>query len=702
MARVAMKKPLLFFLLVWVFLFALPWTRPMAVLDWKRATLERFSDLNPALTPRDAPYQPEKERDRVFLPNGMPVPESEAPGEVRAGEMQVAPQFASLARSSSDRDVLAWCARSAGDAQTIGQNLEALARRFPQDADMLAWTTTARAASLDLNTRARGPITSLQPNASWSVMAPRAGDNSSGSSHRTRWNAVAANAVAALAKRGQKMEPRNGFWWWMETTALLGARRDEQVWAVLRAGGQKSLYDNHVKALSVALHRARLRSQGDAPVTVALRNLLDGWFYPGTFSQTTLQTCENIMAARLMERHKVALEGGRDLVRMGRLLRRAPDDLITPYTGVWIEQQALRYAQVPSALVMKPLKPGASVAVLAGSPGSLLRYANEQKRFDIARELTVEWNAVAAARRAQMAKIKAATRLSLAQNVGLDDTTIALSAGLQNTGSLLVSTLPVPLLLLALGWLPTLWRRPSPVEGAQELPSWTCGLGWSAFSIVVLLGANFVLSNFVWRFVDSRSTIKTPLSFNAMLPRLVGVLPSWAFGFCTLVASAGALWATNGWMRRQNGELPMLARLKNSLHSPDERLQTFDARPLLQLIAVVSAFCFASAALAAWFYLPQDGALQSRSQTTHDWGGGLFLGVFWLVAVLLPVFFRPQTQRLRPFLSLWWRVWRHFLAAHIALATLLYLACNIGGAVFTTRFEAQWNRVFAGTPSSAK
>ena len=699
MTRVSVKKPLIFSLLVWLLVLLVPATRPMALLDWKRATLERFSDWNPAFLPLDAPYQPEKELDGAFVyyPAGvMAARDDDAPDDVRAGQMQVAPQFAALSRSSNDRDVLVWCARSAQNPKMVANNLETLSRRFPRDAALLSWAAAARVANLRLSTRVAGPLSSSFPN--WSVQKTPTGAGAP--SPGSPWLKVvrgarpAWDAVAQTARRGQVLEPGNGFWWWLETMALLGARRDEDVWRVLKVGGQKAFYNDHASELRLALYHARKRSQGVVPVSASISGVVVNSPIWWRLREVVSQTCENIIGARLMGRHTTALEGGRDLVRMGRLVRRSLFAPVHASVGVALELITLQNAQAPAAATINRLPSGASVVALAGHPRSLLRYANEQNRSDIARELTTEWNAVAASRRAQIAKFKAAA--SSSQGPGFDDTTIALAAGLQNTGSLLATTLPIPLLLLALSWPLTLWRRKSPVPENEE-PSWKRGLGWSAFSIALLLGANFALSNFAWRYFDSGTAAKTPLAFNAILPRLVGVLPVWAFAFCALVASVGALWATIGAARQQNGELSLTNRLKKAFVSPDERLQTFDARPLLQLIVVVSLCFLAVAALGAFFYLPQEGALEAKiNPTWHGEFAGLMLGAFFLFAALPAMFFRPKALRLRVLFGSWARVWRRFLVAHIALATLLYLACNVGGAFFGARYEAQWNRVFAG------
>lgn len=691
-----MKKPLLFPLFVWLVLLAIPTTRPMVLLDWKRATTQRLSEFVPGWAPRDEPS--------FWIGTSSDAPPGTALfhaddtlANERAGEMEVAPPFAALARSSTQRDALLWCALSPvsenykARKRAIAANFESLERRFPGDATVLACSVTARTETLSLDTRAAGP---LMGGAGWSVRARKAG---SGAAMRRSWD-----ALARKIRRGQKMEPRNGFWWWMETVALLGARRDEQVWPVLGRGARMP-FDAHARDLRVALWRARVQSQGVMPVSVALSNLEYEDFNSLLMRNTSVeQVCENIIGARLLGRHKIALEGGRDLVRMGRSIRQS-DSRFSYYPGSHCEDFALKHAQVPGVGATKRVKFGASAAALAGHPNSLLRYAAERNRPDVVRELTAQWNDLQSARRADAARWATLGKGSLWRYFGLNDRNIGLAAGFQNTGSLLVATLPVPLLLLTLGWLRSLWR-PVAAGDERDAPRWTRGLGWSAFSLGVLLAANFGLSHMVWRVYDGNAGTATPLSFDAMLPRLVEVLPSWAFGFPTVAAWVGALWAGAASLRRQNGELPLRTRLKNSLSTPDERMETFDAHPLLQTVALGSAWLFALGALAAWFYWPQVGALEAQKSTLHNWAGGLGLGAFWLAGALPAFFWRPKNRGgKRPsMLLLRSPVWRRFLCAHIALATLLYLACNIGGAIFSARFETQWNRVFAPTRSGNK
>ncbi|RYG54378.1 hypothetical protein EON80_31800, partial [bacterium] len=304
-----------------------------------------------------------------------------------------------------------------------------LERRFPGDAAILAWRCGAQNLNLNMRTRGAGPLTSDKPN--WSLQATRPVDMFKiDEEARVKWNAIVVDA-----RKGEKLEPRNGFWWWLETMALLGARRDEEVWPVLRVGSSKQEFRDYTKEKLVVLRRAHIKVQGTVPVAFLVQG--SSFFYYSRWREVTRQVCENVMGARLMGRHKTALEGGRDMVMMGRLLRRS-DDTISVLVANAVEAIALRSALPPSAAMLKPLTSGASTIAIAGHPGSLIRYANELKRKDIALQLTNEMNDFARARRASSAQLKAALTSGNSLVDQLKDATISWAAGSQNMGAMLV------------------------------------------------------------------------------------------------------------------------------------------------------------------------------------------------------------------------------------------------------------------------
>ena len=113
-----MKEPLLFSLFAWIVLFALPWTRPTAILDWRGATLERGRGWNPSFAPLDAPYQPEKDVAAMYMGyGGSPPSKDDVADDMKANGLRVAPQFASVARFKRPRCafvVRAFIERNAG------------------------------------------------------------------------------------------------------------------------------------------------------------------------------------------------------------------------------------------------------------------------------------------------------------------------------------------------------------------------------------------------------------------------------------------------------------------------------------------------------------------------------------------------------------------------------------------------------------
>ncbi len=669
------------------------------LLDWKSATIELASGTNPSFAPLDAPYQPEKDVGALYGSYGSsPITKDEVPDDVNANGLRVAPQFASVARTSNDRDVLVWCARSASDAKNIALNFDALSRRFPRDVALLSWACDTQLNGLSLSTRTPGPLSSPYP--AWSVQVRNGQSgyqNAPGyepdfkAQTRAKWD-----ALAVRARQGQKMESGNGFWWWLEAACLLGARRDELVWNVLRVGKTKTQYDHHNKELQLTLRRAHLKTIGVVPMSFYLRGGNNSWQFYSRWREVTRQVCENVIGARLQKRHKIALEGGRDMVMMGKMLRSSSDS-IGVSVGIAVENIALRSALPPSVAPLNKLGQNPSAQILAGHPRSLLRYAGEQKRSDIALEITSEWNAVSKARGVQMGKAKAAATSSTSSVEGVSDALVATLAGLQNTGALLVQTLPVALALLALLSIST--RAKNNTTEAIPVPSWTRGLGWSAFALLVLFAAQTMLSHLVWLFLGANYGMSMPISFDFALPRLAALLPSWAFGFPALTALVGAVWTCVIASRRARGDKPLLVRLRGMLGSSDERTGSLDLSPMLQLIALVGVWCATIALLGAWFFFPQQGALVANgietfhSETLHDQAGGFALALFGFIAVVPALFLRAKPFRVRAFLRDWRKVARRFLVAHLALTTLLYLLISLGGAFCNTRFEREWERV---------
>ncbi|RYX81169.1 hypothetical protein EON83_25260 [bacterium] len=684
-----MKKPLLFCLVLWVVLLVLPWTHGRALLDWRGATIEQLSGDKPEWAPLDVVYAPEQDMYSITNPQEEATP---VPDVVKVGELRVAPQFAAIARDSSDRDVLVWCALSATDPKDSAHNIVVLERRFPNNPMMLAWKCGAQMQNLNMTTRVSGPLTS--PFSYWSVQramqTPGYEAFKIAPKDKPQWAAMLADI-----HRGQKMESNNGFWWWMEAMALLGARRDEEVWSVLKAGSSKPEYNDYSKDKMMALRSAHLKTQWTIPVIYLVNGdaTRGSYIFYSRWREVARQVCENIMGARLAGRDKVAIEGGRDLMLMGSLVRRSGDDIST-LVGIAIEAITLQNAILPSATTTKRLATGASVQAFAGHPRSLLRYANELNRKDIALQISKEWAAVGKARRTVAAKTKGALASGTRFVDGLNDTTVAWAAGSQNTGALLVQTLPIPLLMLAV--LSLLLLRARKRDEAFTLPTWKRGLGWSAFALVVLLAGQALFAQLVW---DSMG-ISYP-GFDFMLPRMLLTLPLWAFAFATCVAFAGAVWGTVVASRRARGDASMWESLKGLLSTTDERTGTLNLTPILQLIAIMGMWGLFIGALGAWFYYPQEGVIsRQETETWHTQYPAGALALFCLAAIIPALFFRDRNRRIGTYFWSWLRVGQRFLVAHVVVATVLYLLIAINGAFWAARFDAEW--VKANTPRTGK
>ncbi len=684
----SVKKPLLFCLFAWMVVFALPWTREQALLDWRGATLEQFCGDYPAWAPLDSPYRPEKDDYVEFMTTSYDDSSGGGtPQSVMVNGLRVAPQFAAMARNLTDRDVLVWCALSSPIPHEVTHNLVILEQRFPGDAAVLAWTCGAQAEALSMGTRGFGPLSSP----GWSVRPLPLSTIKLTNAMRPRWD-----AIGVKARLGQKFEPANGFWWWLETIALLGARRDEAVWPVLRVGSSKTVFDDHSIDRLLALRRAHLQTLGEVPSVSYLENKADLFASYGRWLDVTQQVCENVMGARLAGHHKTALEGGRDLVMMGRLLRRSSRS-IWGWVGIGVESMAMKNTLSSAASSLRLLTSLPNAGVLAAQPGSLLRYANELKRKDIAYQLVTESNALVKARSAHKARTNAARASSSSQTEGISNVTTSLAAGSQNTGALLVRTLPIPLAAFALLSLLSLIRRR---EEPFALPAWTRGLCWSALALLVLVAVQTLLSHLLWQFIDAATGWTPSWGFDFIVPRLMTVLPLWVFAFAAGVACVGAAWAIVMTARRARGDTSLMAQLRCMFNSPDERTGALNLGPLLQLIALVGIWGAFIVALGAWFFLPQNSALKAQSLgTLYE---GLALMLFGLAAIIPAFVFRAKQWGWGTYFRAWAQVTQRFLVAHLVLTTVLYLLLAMNGAYWSARFDNEWLRVNAPQTVSSK
>lgn len=205
--------PLIFFAL-WVLWFLLPSTREIACKQWK-ARLISAPDAASA-TAKDA------SRDAAF------------------------------ALALSERGL------SSGDNDDPRRRaLEELGRRYPGDADICAAQIVATANELHLgNLRRPGPSSSADPN--WSVKLPYGPLQTPSPELLKSWFAATA--------RGAKLEPNNTFWDWAQIIGLLAARRDEEIWPVLRAASGKTGYDDHISDGALARIRSARQRRTVLPV----------------------------------------------------------------------------------------------------------------------------------------------------------------------------------------------------------------------------------------------------------------------------------------------------------------------------------------------------------------------------------------------------------------------------------------------------
>ena len=132
----------------------------------------------------------------------------------------------------------------------------------------------------------------------------------------------------------------------------------------------------------------------------------------------------------------------------------------------------------------------------------------------------------------------------------------------------------------------------------------------------------------------------------------------------------------------------------------DERTGTMNLGPILQIIVLMGIWSLIIVALSAWFFVPQNMALETQAtDTLHDQYAGLALALFCVVTIFPTVEFRVKGTKFRTYFVAWAEVARRFLVAHLVLTTALYLLLAVNGAYWVSRFDAEWLQ--ANAPQTA-
>ena len=141
------------------------------------------------------------------------------------------------------------------------RRLDLLIARFPQNAVLIA----AR-LRLTLGRMANGRIGGEMSDSKFQENQAAGKPSPERSEGKPNYSPEELNQAIALAQRGGKLEPDNGFFDWIKCCFLIYAWRDESAWQALDAVAQKKRFDDHslneqnarMQALSAALNRPLL------------------------------------------------------------------------------------------------------------------------------------------------------------------------------------------------------------------------------------------------------------------------------------------------------------------------------------------------------------------------------------------------------------------------------------------------------------
>lgn len=279
-----------------------------------------------------------------------------------------------------------------------GQNQKSLLERYPNDVALLA-ACMRRYVGKDPDSvlsRRDGPLTSRDAN--WSVIAP----NYQGSLGASPLNVAPtpqptppldqSRYYLSLIKRGQKLEPRNTFWDWMEMAVLIGKRRDAEVDAVLQRAILKNDFNDHtsdeIKASVIVGSRRTLVADAK---TMAMNAA--GYHHVSPMYATARFLAQRTMGLRLQGRDEEALQHGLRVMRLARIMRlRASMPLISDvgkrYEIIVITKARLSLRSASSRPSLSRNNP--PLTTLASDPNSLLLLA-QSRSPQATREIATEW-----------------------------------------------------------------------------------------------------------------------------------------------------------------------------------------------------------------------------------------------------------------------------------------------------------------------
>ncbi len=551
--------------------------------------------------------------------------------------------------------------------------LEELGRSYPGDASICAAQIVATSGGLNLGgTRQPGPSSNADPN--WSVKLAKIKATSP---------AVLQSWFAATA-RGAKLEPNNTFWDWAQIMGLLAARRDDEVWPVLRAARNKTVYDDH--ANDGALANLRLVRQQAVVAPIQQISIAASILFPhfAVMREAARQVSDDASGLRLSgepAKQKQALEGLRDFAALSRVMRRESKSYIGSLVGMAMESISL-YGGAYSPLSPKTGRhpaPGVSVAVYGSDPRSLLAFARKQGRNDVVAQLSSQW--------LEMGNWRAKTRGAAGNSllIGLNVRDLGLAQGGDWFGSLLIAGIPT-LLVVAVGCslllrLVPAWRRESEAQPSPLSWAWGAFLGMAA--LITLSSALICVLWIVWRIAGATilDLLLAPLSGG----NTVGFAPlAWQYHFPALLGFLCALWLASVWDARRQGKPTLGAKLRRLFHPPDDGMAHIDLSPLLTLAATLGAFFLLTFGVLCFLIVP---STNEDFKSLHDYAG-LFL-VGFAIVLSFPWLWRLRTAQGRAFALI---LARRFAWGQLLFLTILWGLLWMFAMPAQHRFDAQFTR----------
>ncbi|RYX81167.1 hypothetical protein EON83_25250 [bacterium] len=273
-----------------------------------------------------------------------------------------------------------------------------LVERFPDDAALLA--IYVRRSNAFRNFHREGPL--LSQFDAWSVqirevppvLPPGMGmampPGISGGSQSVSPTAKETQEILRLIARGQRLEPQNTYWDWMEMAALSSAGRQNELPRIVKRAVLKSDWDDHVADDMRA--RTLWNERRQSMFTPAAKTFGYGGVllhHLSIIRNATRAVAQQVMGLRLQERDDEALQLGLQTVRLARIIRLKANLPITSISAASYERIMIRSARVPLKKRVKQPLP-LPTSLLAKNPESLLFLA-QQRSPDAAREIASEW-----------------------------------------------------------------------------------------------------------------------------------------------------------------------------------------------------------------------------------------------------------------------------------------------------------------------